>query len=38
MANFVDQEILMNSVLGKISDTILNGDGDLVCILKIRSH
>ncbi|HSA79295.1 MAG TPA: hypothetical protein VLE23_00650 [Geminicoccaceae bacterium] len=30
MANFIDQEILMNSVLGKISDVILNGDGDLI--------
>jgi len=27
---FIDQEILMNSVLGKISDVILNGDGDLI--------
>jgi hypothetical protein len=30
MANDVDPEILMNAVMGKIADTLLNGDGETV--------
>lgn len=30
MANDVEPEVLMNSVLGKLSDTLLNGDGKVV--------
>ena len=30
MANNVEPDVLMNAVLGKIADVLLNGDGDVV--------